>query len=117
MPSDACSEINPVDSETTELIERGGCSFADKIVNAKKAGASAVVIYNSEGLEDEDNTNMICPKSGVEVAGRLDPVNQECSNVIIPAVFIKRQDSLDLTAAINYNSDLNLTFTCPNSSL
>ncbi|MFJ8235657.1 M28 family peptidase [Ureibacillus sp. NPDC094379] len=31
------------------LIQRGSYSFAEKIINAKKAGASAVIIYNNTG--------------------------------------------------------------------
>ncbi|XP_071982038.1 E3 ubiquitin-protein ligase RNF128 isoform X2 [Engystomops pustulosus] len=34
------------------LIQRGGCTFSDKIKAAAEAGAKAVVIYNNEGNEN-----------------------------------------------------------------
>ena len=34
------------------LVQRGTCTFADKVNNAQAAGAVAVIFYQSEGLED-----------------------------------------------------------------
>jgi len=43
---DAIQGINPL-SEFILLMERGNCTFTDKAMNAQKAGASGVIIYNS----------------------------------------------------------------------
>lgn len=49
--SDACQPlINDADvSNNIALIQRGGCSFTDKIKNAADAGAAAALVYNIAG--------------------------------------------------------------------
>ncbi|WP_106816080.1 M20/M25/M40 family metallo-hydrolase [Microbacterium timonense] len=62
------------------LIQRGGCGFAVKAVNAQAAGAAAVIIMNNAG--DESLVNMI----------------GEAPGLTIPAVFTKNSVGLDLAA-------------------
>ncbi|MSS43961.1 S8 family serine peptidase [Anaerosalibacter bizertensis] len=45
------------------LIERGELAFTDKIMNAQKAGAAAVIIYNNEA-GGEELINMMYPNKG-----------------------------------------------------
>ena len=49
--SDACQPlINDADvADKVALIQRGGCTFTDKISNAADAGAAAAVVYNIAG--------------------------------------------------------------------
>jgi hypothetical protein len=44
--SNACNAIEKVPPEAWLLVDRGGCSFHEKIQNAKVAGAGGVVIVN-----------------------------------------------------------------------
>jgi len=67
------------------LIERGGCPFTDKLLNASKAGAIAGIIFNHEEGGDAFITNMRTPGSD------------------IPGVFIKRSDGLGLLSHADSN--------------
>ena len=49
------------------LIQRGGCNFGVKVLNAKAAGASGAVIFN-EGNQDPDRTGLLIG-SLVDAAG------------------------------------------------
>ena len=64
------------------LIETGSCSYEVKINNASTLGALAAIIYNNE-------------------AGGNARIVMEGDQVNIPAVFIARQDDLDLLAETN----------------
>lgn len=48
--SDGCTEIvnAPVNKSWIALIERGDCKFSQKLRNAQKFNASAIVFYNNE---------------------------------------------------------------------
>lgn len=46
------------------LIRRGGCPFFDKVANAQRAGASAVIIYQQTA-----GNNFIFPMTGLETTG------------------------------------------------
>jgi subtilisin family serine protease len=71
------------------LIERGVCTFAEKILNAQAAGAVAVVVYNNAA------------GAGPIVMGG-DP-----TNITIPAVMIGNPDGVFISARI----DADTTFT------
>jgi len=45
--SDGCTSVDPGASGKLALIDRGTCSFSQKVANAKAAGAIAVVIINN----------------------------------------------------------------------
>ena len=72
--SDACEPLaNTTDvSGKIALIQRGGCTFETKIINAEDAGAKAVVVYN--------------------IAGDAIVMNGPSENVDIPAVMIGQAD-------------------------
>ncbi|MEM9888365.1 MAG: PA domain-containing protein [Bacteroidota bacterium] len=53
--SDACTEITNDLNGKIALIDRGGCGFTVKAINAQNAGAVAVVICNN----DADNPNQL----------------------------------------------------------
>jgi minor extracellular serine protease Vpr len=73
------------------LIERGICSFADKVNAAAGAGARAVIVFNKDISEGED---------GGETLIRMD-----VTNTTIPSVFIARSDGLALRDYLKSNSD------------
>ena len=72
--SDACEPLaNTTDiSGKIALIQRGGCTFETKIINAEDAGAKAAVVYN--------------------IAGDPIVMNGPFENVDIPAVMIGQAD-------------------------
>ena len=45
--SDGCASVDPGASGKFALIDRGACTFSQKVANAKAAGAIAVVIINN----------------------------------------------------------------------
>lgn len=47
-PTTGCTAINPIISGQIALIARGACSFSTKIRNAQTAGATGVIVYNSQ---------------------------------------------------------------------
>ncbi|MBO2579417.1 S8 family serine peptidase [Shewanella algae] len=68
--------------EQLALIKRGGCNFADKVNNAKDAGAVGVIVFNKDG-EGNVRTKM----SGL-------------GNTSIPSVFIGNIDGLAVVDAL-----------------
>ena len=45
-PADACTAVAPLTGKIA-LVDRGACNFTDKVLNAQKAGAVAVIIANN----------------------------------------------------------------------
>lgn len=72
------------------VLERGDCEFIAKTINAQKAGAIAVVVY--------DNVD-----EGLVTMGS----NQQTAD--IPALLVRREDGLRIMRASNFLS-LNITF-------
>ncbi|HYN30472.1 MAG TPA: M20/M25/M40 family metallo-hydrolase [Dermatophilaceae bacterium] len=68
-------------SGTIALVQRGGCTFADKVLNAQAAGASAVIIFNQGN--DPSRLDLI--------VGTLAP-----SSATIPVVGASFADGADL---------------------
>ncbi len=81
-PERACSAVASMRGRIA-LIERGDCSFVDKVRNAQAAGATAVIVYNSA------NPPSGTPEDLVNMAG-TDP------SIRIPAFFIARSKGLAL---------------------
>jgi minor extracellular serine protease Vpr len=73
------------------LIERGVCSFADKVNAAAAAGARAVIIFNKDISEGED---------GGETLIRMD-----VTDTTIPSVFVARSSGLALRDYLKSHAD------------
>ena len=71
------------------LIVRGDCGFATKVVNAQKAGAAGVVLYQAEG-------NFIFPPTGLDQTG-------------IPAALIATRDGQSLKGFLATHPDRPVT--------
>jgi lactocepin len=76
------------------LIQRGDISFSEKVANATKAGAKAVIVYNREG--DNSFINM-----AVKVGDKP---------ATIPAVFIRYNDGNAIKALLDTDPTLKLSF-------
>jgi hypothetical protein len=68
------------------LIARGACAFTEKFLNAQNAGATAVVVYTTEG------TNPF-------IMGAENP-----PEILIPGVMVSFSNGQDLTASISEDS-------------
>jgi hypothetical protein len=89
-----CSSTPPLPdlSGKIALIMRGGCTFFVKVSNAKTAGATAAIIYNSSGAS-------ITQGEGVfEMGGGSQPIWLHIPDAAtdIPAVFVQRSTGLAL---------------------
>ena len=91
-PYDACTDLTPIswDANYGTLIimaNRGGCTFATKVINAQKIGAGLVMIA--------DNT--------VEDVHRIFPIErtkEQLDKVNIPSVLVSKQESEDILKAL-----------------
>jgi len=79
--SDGCASVDPGASGKLALINRGTCTFSQKVANAKAAGAVAVVIINNVAGD---------PTAMARTAGFDDD---------IPAVQIGKNEGADLRAS------------------
>ncbi|HSO75160.1 MAG TPA: S8 family serine peptidase, partial [Blastocatellia bacterium] len=77
------------------LIERGVCSFTEKVNNAATAGARAVIIFNKDLTEGTDGGDNI--------------LNMEVSGTNIPSVFVARSAGLALRDFVAANPGAILT--------
>jgi len=94
-PLDACSAVANDLTGKIAVINRGGCSFSQKVINAQNSGASAVIILNNGG---SDLSAMSCAGS-------------DCDTVDITAVFINNDDVGRIELAVDYGFPLE--FKCP----
>ncbi|MGH9822201.1 MAG: S8 family serine peptidase, partial [Blastocatellia bacterium] len=72
------------------LIERGICSFTQKINNAQAAGALSAIIYNQDISEN--------PADGGDAL-----IGMDVTGTSIPSVFVKRSDGLALVSWVTQN--------------
>jgi subtilisin family serine protease len=77
------------------LIERGVCAFADKVNNAARAGARAVIVFNKDVSEGTDGGENI--------------LNMDVSGTTIPSVFVARSNGLALRDFVAANPAAILT--------
>lgn len=77
------------------LIERGVCSFAQKVNDAAKAGARAVIIFNKDISEGSDGGDNI--------------LNMDVSGTNIPSMFISRSSGLALRDFVSVNPSATLS--------
>jgi len=88
-PPNACSKISPPpkssEASWIALIHRGGCDFSQKAINAERAGAVAVVMFNDN---DSGIFDVYCPVDGSR-------------NVAIPLMMISREDGKQVEEIIS----------------
>lgn len=77
------------------LVDRGGCTFVQKVLNAQIAGAVAVIVINNN--------------PGLTAMGG------ESFEVVIPAIMMQQSDGNVLKGLINDGTIINATLTPPNS--
>jgi len=70
-PLDACTSVGALTGKIA-LIQRGGCPFVQKALNAQEAGAIAAVIFNNIAEEmvtlGGTDTNIVIPVIGISMA-------------------------------------------------
>jgi hypothetical protein len=90
-PLRACGPLVGFTPGNIALIERGTCGFANKVLNAQLAGASAAIIYNTV--------------PGIQPMGGTD------NSITIPAYAISQTDGIALTNLITSNPGIQITVT------
>ncbi|HEU0207786.1 MAG TPA: S8 family serine peptidase [Candidatus Udaeobacter sp.] len=90
--SDGCTSVDPGASGKLALIDRGTCSFSQKIANAKTAGAIGVIIINNVAGD---------PIAMARTAGFDDD---------LPAVMISKNDGAALRASGATTASADATF-------
>jgi E3 ubiquitin-protein ligase RNF13 len=96
-PPNLCSpKGNSTYQNSIVLIWRGGCTFLDKVVAAQKSGAIAAVVG--------DDTTDYPPF--IQMAA---PAGTDASSITIPAVFISKDEMVDLTFTLSQGTSLNAT--------
>lgn len=90
--SDGCTSVDPGASGKLALIDRGACTFSQKVANAKAAGAVAVVIINNVAGD---------PSAMARTAGFDDD---------IPAVMLSKNDGAALRSSGATTASANATF-------
>lgn len=91
-PYDACTELKPLEWDKNYgtlivLLNRGGCNFSDKVLNAQKIGAGFVLIADNT---DED-VHRIFP---------IERTKEQLDKVKIPSVLISRQEAENILKAL-----------------
>ena len=92
-PYDACTELKPLEWDKNYgtlivLLNRGGCNFSDKVLNAQKIGAGFVLIADNT---DED-VHRIFP---------IERTKEQLDKVRIPSVLISKQEAENILKALS----------------
>lgn len=87
MPSDGCNPMPPV-SGGVLIVERGGCSFWEKVVNGQRAGAHSVIIVNNDG------------GSVLNAMSCDEDVDVGCRKIAIPSFYMHRTDWFEFKAVL-----------------
>ena len=94
--TDACSSL--VNSSEMNgkiaMIQRGGCSFVDKVKNAQSAGAVAVIVSNRDDGSGKAETENPFVMGGTPADGEI----------TIPSVMISNSDGLKIIEALENGS-------------
>jgi hypothetical protein len=85
VPSDACEPILNNLSGKMAVVDRGGCTFVSKVLNAQFAGAKGVIVVNNQ-------------------PGGRPPMGGASPDVMIPSVGISRDDGDAIKAVLPGNS-------------
>ncbi len=83
------------------IVERGGCTFADKLANAAAAGAAAAIVYNSSEPPSGSSDDVLT----MDVS----------SNPTIPGVFVGRAGGLQLLDDLANNEDFQVAVRFPST--
>lgn len=98
-PSHGCTDLQSMNWDSNQgimivFLERGGCHFSKKVINARKIGAGLVLIGDSV----EENVEKILPfDENLEVIHQID----------IPMLFLSKNDATNFSAVLN--SDRKIT--------
>ncbi|MCR9279759.1 MAG: S8 family serine peptidase [Pseudomonadaceae bacterium] len=99
--TDACEALANADeiAGNVALIQRGGCAFTDKFLNAQAAGASAVVVYNNAGSP----FTMGGDGTGIEIPGLM--ISQADGGAIVAALDSGADTSATLSEDLQFSKD------------
>jgi hypothetical protein len=89
-PSDACSSVvNPMEvRDNIGLVERGGCSFLSKCIEAEQSGMNGIIVFDNNDSNDDQYIDMVD-----------DTTSRNCS---IPAAFLLGRDGFMIRRQMMY---------------
>ena len=92
-PYDACTELNPLKWDKNYgtmiiLVERGGCNFSEKVINAQRIGAGLVLIADN----NNEDVHKIFP---------VERTKEMLDKVHIPSVLISKTDADNFVSAMD----------------
>ncbi len=67
VPLDACATVGNAVRGKVAIVNRGNCAFTDKVFNAQKAGATAVVVINNDTVSPDFFFSMGGSNSGIRI--------------------------------------------------
>ncbi|WP_025688096.1 S8 family serine peptidase, partial [Paenibacillus zanthoxyli] len=105
------SQLNLQEGEPyIAFVSRGVLGFTDKIANAKKSGAAAIVIFNGNGKVLKDNTSVV--DLSESIPGRDDYISNNIGDIYnsIPTFDMKGSEGRLLAKTIIANPDVTFTF-------
>ncbi|QWU18160.1 S8 family serine peptidase [Paenibacillus sophorae] len=96
--------------DSIAFVSRGVLTFTDKIANAKKYGAKAIVIFNGIGTVLKDNTSVVDLSD--DIPGRNGYIDNNIGDVYnsIPTFDMKGSEGRLLAKTIIANPDVTFTF-------
>lgn len=91
-PYNACKELKPLKWDNNFgtlilLVNRGGCNFSEKVINAQKIGAGFVMIADNS----DENIHRIFP---------IERTKDRLDSVKIPSVLISKEEASDILKAL-----------------
>jgi len=91
VPSHGCSPaVNIEELEgNVAMVERGGCSFLSKSVQAERAGARAVIVYDNDLSNDDSYIDMVQDETSRELR--------------IPSLFLLGKDGHNILKTLSRN--------------
>jgi len=94
----ACAEVTNDLTDAIALIDRGGCGFVQKVLNAQTAGAIAVIVCNND---------VAVPNDAIAMGG------DDMGMVNIPAVMLPYEDCQEFRSELGNGLEATLSVATP----
>ncbi|OQR81375.1 hypothetical protein THRCLA_23389 [Thraustotheca clavata] len=98
VPIQSCAPLRNDLHGKIALVKRGGCNFSYKVLNAQRAHAKAVIVYDDYPRQRNESW-----------AIRMVPDHTNSSSVFIPSVFVSHESGDRLLATIDIMASVNET--------
>jgi len=114
---DSTGQIKEWQSPYILMVDRGGCTFVQKVRNAQYVGAAAVVIADDKCLcTDKECINASGPSTACEMAEPIMANDGSGGDIAIPAMLMSKHDADSIKKEMienNQNIQLQMGWTMP----